>query len=67
MHTFYLKKKKRNNYYSQFQEGKTALLAANDRFLGLDEDDNVVAVSDTAGTDQMVTIRSSALRYLQLQ
>ncbi|XP_027208810.2 protein FRG1 [Penaeus vannamei] len=45
-----------------FQEGKTALLAANDCFLGIDDDDNVVAVSTTAGPDQMVNIRSSTLR-----
>lgn len=45
-----------------FQDGKMALLAANSFFLGVDEDDNVVAVSSKAGPDQMITIRSSALR-----
>lgn len=39
-----------------------ALLGANDCFLGLDDDDNVVATSSTAGADQMVTIRSNAVR-----
>ncbi|XP_045609117.1 protein FRG1 [Procambarus clarkii] len=45
-----------------FQEGKTALLGANECFLGLDEDDNVVAMCSKAGPDQMITIRSNTLR-----
>ncbi|KAK7083975.1 Protein frg1 [Halocaridina rubra] len=45
-----------------FQDGKTALLAANECFLGIDDDDNVMAESTTAGPEQMVTIRSNVLR-----
>lgn len=45
-----------------FQDGKTGLLAANESFMGIDEDDNVVAESTTAGQDHMVTIRSNVLR-----
>ncbi|KAK3857277.1 hypothetical protein Pcinc_036458 [Petrolisthes cinctipes] len=45
-----------------FQEGKMALLGANDCFLGLDDDDNVVATCASAGPEQMVTIRSNAIR-----
>ncbi|XP_076066087.1 FSHD region gene 1 [Oratosquilla oratoria] len=45
-----------------FQEGKTALLAANDCFVGLDDEDNVVAHAKTAGPGEMVTIRTNAIK-----
>ncbi|XP_050717192.1 protein FRG1-like [Eriocheir sinensis] len=45
-----------------FQEGKTALLGANECFLGVDEEDNVVAVSQTAGPEQIVMVRSNMMR-----
>lgn len=45
-----------------FQDGKTGLLAVNDCFLGIDEDDNVIAKSPTAGNYEMVTIRSNTVR-----
>lgn len=45
------------------KEGKTALLGANECFLGVDEEDSVVAVSQTAGPEQMVVVRSNMMRY----
>ncbi|CAL4139458.1 unnamed protein product, partial [Meganyctiphanes norvegica] len=59
---------KKNNAYQKkllqrlYKDGKCALSAANDCFLGLDDDDNVVATSEKAGPGQMIIIRSSAIR-----
>ncbi|KAK8388575.1 hypothetical protein O3P69_020514 [Scylla paramamosain] len=45
-----------------FQDEQTALLGANDCFLGRDEEDNVVAINQRAGPDQMVVVRSNTIR-----
>ena len=45
-----------------FQEGKTALLASNDCFVSVDDDDNIVAKSRKAGSDEMLIIRSNTVR-----
>ncbi|KAG7160926.1 protein FRG1-like [Homarus americanus] len=45
-----------------FQDGETALLGANECFLGLDDEDNVVAKCLKAGPEQMIIIRSNSLR-----
>lgn len=44
------------------KEGKTALLGANECFLGVDDEDNVVAKSLKAGEEQMVMMRSNTMR-----
>ena len=49
------------------QEDKTALLGANECFLGVDEEDNVVAVSQKAGLEQMVVVRSNMVRLVTLR
>lgn len=45
-----------------FEDGKCALSAANDCFMGIDDDENIVAESEKAGTGQMIVIRSSTIR-----
>lgn len=45
-----------------FQDGKLALLASNECFLGRDEDDRITAESSKANTHNMLIIRSNAIR-----
>ena len=43
--------------FQQFQGGKLALLAANNRFLSLNSDETIVCESQRAGNDEMINIR----------
>lgn len=45
-----------------FQEGKTALLAGNNRFLSVSEDDTLICNKLTAGESEMLKFRSNAER-----
>ena len=49
-------------HFLVLQDDQCALLAANDCFLGVDDDDNVVATSATAGKNEIVVIRCNTLR-----
>ncbi|KAF2351125.1 Protein FRG1 [Trinorchestia longiramus] len=45
-----------------YENGETALLCANDCFMGVDDEDNIIAASSAVGATEKVTIRSNTVR-----
>ncbi|KAA0193098.1 hypothetical protein HAZT_HAZT007309 [Hyalella azteca] len=52
-------------YINIFQDGKAALLCSTECFVGIDDEDNIVATNTTAGPLEMISIRSNTVRYVQ--
>ncbi|XP_018028168.1 protein FRG1 homolog [Hyalella azteca] len=45
-----------------YQDGKAALLCSTECFVGIDDEDNIVATNTTAGPLEMISIRSNTVR-----